>query len=59
MKTLVAIAKALGPEALAALVELARQAVSGSSAETLARSAEKLAHCVGFEKAMRAARGAK
>lgn len=56
MKALVAIAKALGPSGLAALIELARQAVSGSSPETLARSAEKLAHCVTFEKALREAR---
>ena len=56
MKALVAIAKALGPEALAALIDLAKMAVSGSSAETLARQAEKLAHCVGFEKALHAAR---
>ena len=56
MKTLVAIVKALGPEALEALIDLAKAAVNGSSAETLARQAEKLAHCVAFEKALKQAR---
>lgn len=56
MKTLVAIVKALGPEALEALVDLAKMAVSGSSAAELARQAEKLAHCVAYEKALKAAR---
>jgi hypothetical protein len=56
MKTLVAIVKALGPEALEALIDLAKMAVNGSSAEVLAQQAQKLAHCVAYEKALAAAR---
>lgn len=56
MKALVAIVKLLGPKGLEALIELASAAVNGSSAANLARSAEKLAHVVAFEKSLKAAR---
>jgi hypothetical protein len=56
VKTLVAIAKLLGPEGLKALIELASAAVNGSSKETLAAQAERLAHVVAFEKTLHAAR---
>ncbi len=56
MKVLIAIVKALGPEGLQALIDLAQMAVSGSSKETLAMQAEKLAHVVAYEKTLRAAR---
>lgn len=56
MKALVAVAKALGPEALEALIDLAKMAVNGSSPAVLAQQAEKLAHAVAFKKALHEAR---
>jgi hypothetical protein len=56
VKALVAVAKLLGPEGLKALIALASAAINGSSKETLAQQAEKLAHVVAFEKALKAAR---
>jgi hypothetical protein len=56
VKALVAIAKLLGPEGLAALIDLARMAINGSSKETIAEQAGKLAHVVAFEKGLKAAR---
>ncbi len=56
MKELVQLAAALGPEAIAALVDLVKLAVHGASKETVAREAEKLAHCIAYEKALREAR---
>jgi hypothetical protein len=56
MRELVLLAAALGPEAIAALVDLVKLAVHGASKETVAREAEKLAHVIAFEKALREAR---
>lgn len=56
MKELVALAAALGPDAINALVDLVKLAVRGASADTVAREAEKLAHCIAYEKALKAAR---
>lgn len=59
IKALLKIAQALGPQALEALVDLVKMAVDGSSAETVAKQAAKLAHVVAFEKTLAARRAGK
>lgn len=56
MNELVALVAALGPDAINALVDLVKLAIHGASKETVAREAEKLAHCIAYEKALKAAR---
>jgi hypothetical protein len=53
---LLRLAAQLAPAVLDALVGLARLAAAGASATDIRRQAEKLAHVVAFEAALRAAR---
>jgi hypothetical protein len=50
------LARLLGPGALELLVDLTKAALEGASPSVIARRAEKLAHRVAFERALREAR---
>jgi hypothetical protein len=50
------VVRLLGPGALEILVDLVRAAATGETPAQLARRAEKLAHRIAFEEALKAAR---
>ncbi len=50
------VVRLLGPGALEILTELVKAALAGESDAQVARRAEKLAHRIAFEKAMREVR---
>lgn len=56
MTDLIRLAWAMAPAALAALLDLLRAAHRGESSDDIHRRAEKLAHALAFEAALKAAR---